>query len=68
MPLPKEMVAEKIPITGPSNHVTLFSNGMGYFQRVYEVLHGEEKKISIPFKKVKDHMRTIPPECYVKGR
>ena len=47
---------------------TLFSNGMGYFQRVFEVLHGEEKKISIPFKKVKDHMRTIPPECYVKGR
>lgn len=31
------------------NQVTLFSNGIGHFRRVYKVPAGQEKKISIPF-------------------
>lgn len=34
-----------------TNHVTLFSNGMGHFVRLYKVEAGQPKKISIPFKR-----------------
>jgi len=37
-------------ISGKTNDVTLFSNGIGHFRRVYSVPAGEEAKIAIPFK------------------
>jgi hypothetical protein len=37
--------------SGPTNQVTLFSNGMGHFQRVVSIDPNNGKKISIPFKK-----------------
>jgi hypothetical protein len=48
MSQPKEMQAELV--SKLSNHVTIFSNGMGHFQRVIDVSVEGTKK-SIPFKK-----------------
>lgn len=45
------------------NDVTLFSNGMGHFRRVYDVK--EETTISIPFKK--DHIGDVAASLQVFG-
>ena len=37
-------------LSGKTNDVTLFSNGIGHFRRTYEVAAGKETRISIPFK------------------
>ena len=36
--------------TKRTNDVTLFSNGMGHFRRIYTIAAGKEESISIPFK------------------
>lgn len=49
-----------------SNSITLFSNGIGHFSRAYTVSAGEEKKISIPFKK--EHIGDVAASLQVFGK
>lgn len=48
-----------------SNHVTLFSNGIGHFRRVYKIAAGKQEKISIPFKR--DHVSDVLSSLSVFG-
>jgi hypothetical protein len=63
MPLPTTTVA---PSTGPVNRVTLFSNGMGHFERVFHVPAEEPLKVSISFNK--DHIADALESLTVLGR
>lgn len=47
-----------------ANDVTLFSNGIGHFRRLYDV-SGDSQKISIPFKK--DHIGDVAASLQVFG-
>ena len=49
-----------------TNDVTLFSNGIGHFRRVYEVSSGEEARISIPFKT--DYIGDVAASLQVFGK
>lgn len=50
----------------PTNHVTLFSNGIGHFRRTYEVTSGKNgKSISIPFKT--EHVSDVLASLSVYG-
>jgi hypothetical protein len=49
-----------------TNDVTLFSNGIGHFRRVYKVPAGREEKFSIPFKR--DHIGDVAASLQVFGK
>lgn len=49
-----------------TNNVTLFSNGIGHFRRVYKVAHGKETNFSIPFKR--DHIGDVAASLQVFGK
>lgn len=70
MPLPKELQTGTpiVPAVADdlSNHVTIYSNGMGHFQRVIQVPAEEGVKISIPFKK--EHIADVLESLSVFGR
>ena len=53
-------------ISGKTNDVTLFSNGIGHFRRVYNVPAGEEAKIAIPFKT--DYIGDVAASLQVSGK
>jgi hypothetical protein len=59
------MTADTIPV-GPVNRVTLFSNGMGHFERVFNVPADEPLKVSIPFNK--EHIADALESLTVLGR
>lgn len=46
-----QVAAAQPVIKQPANHVTIFSNGMGYFERIYKIAPKKPTPISIPFKK-----------------
>ena len=48
-----------------TNDVTLFSNGIGHFRRVYDIPAGEQQQISIPFKR--DHIGDVAASLQVFG-
>jgi hypothetical protein len=50
---------------GHTNDVTLFSNGIGHFRRVYDIPAGQQKEISIPFKR--DHIGDVAASLQVFG-
>lgn len=49
-----------------NNHVTLFSNGIGHFCRVYEIGKGEEERISIAFNN--HHIGDVAASLQVFGK
>lgn len=49
-----------------TNDVTLFSNGIGHFRRVYKVPAGKQEAISIPFKR--DHIGDVAASLQVFGQ
>lgn len=49
-----------------TNNVTLFSNGIGHFRRVYNVPHNKETAFSIPFKR--DHIGDVAASLQVFGK
>lgn len=49
-----------------TNDVTLFSNGIGHFRRVYKVAGGKESTFSIPFKR--DHIGDVAASLQVFGK
>jgi hypothetical protein len=49
-----------------TNDVTLFSNGIGHFRRVYKVAGGKEENFSIPFKR--DHIGDVAASLQVFGK
>ena len=53
-------------LSGKANDVTLFSNGIGHFRRVYDVPAGEEALISIPFKT--DYIGDVAASLQVFGK
>lgn len=53
-------------MSSKTNDVTLFSNGIGHFRRVYDVPAGEEASISIPFKT--DYIGDVAASLQVFGK
>ncbi len=53
-------------MTTKNNDVTLFSNGIGHFRRVYQIEHGKESSFSIPFKR--DHIGDVAASLQVFGK
>lgn len=49
-----------------SNNVTLFSNGIGHFRRIYVIPAGKQEEISIPFKR--DHIGDVAASLQVFGQ
>lgn len=49
-----------------NNKITLFSTGMGHFERYYSLRAGESKKISIPFKK--EHIGDVATSINAFGK
>lgn len=49
-----------------TNDVTLFSNGIGHFRRIYKITANQEEKISIPFKR--DHIGDVAASLQVFGQ
>ena len=48
------------------NDVTLFSNGIGHFRRIYHIKKSQNEKISIPFKR--DHIGDVAASLQVFGK
>lgn len=48
-----------------SNDVTLFSNGIGHFRRIFKVPAGKSESVSIPFKR--DHIGDVAASLQVFG-
>jgi hypothetical protein len=53
-------------LSGKTNDVTLFSNGIGHFRRVYDVTPGDDSRISIPFKT--DYIGDVAASLQVFGK
>jgi len=60
---PDKLTAQAV--SPAANHVTLFSNGIGHFRRVYKLAAGRQEKISIPFKR--DHVSDVLASLSVFG-
>lgn len=60
---PDKVTAQSV--SPAANHVTLFSNGIGHFRRVYKIAAGNKERISIPFKR--DHVSDVLASLSVFG-